>query len=94
MSHERPNHTNSQPFICVQSRPAASHEAGHPTGSVNVPLYQPITFERGYDFRTVMKAVAYAANGVPAIEANPDFIKQLKAVANGKGVITMVRTRV
>ncbi|MEW5317100.1 MAG: hypothetical protein WDW38_008428 [Sanguina aurantia] len=76
-------------LVDVRQVPVASYEAGHPTGSVNVPLYQPIDFNKNVDFRTALKALAYAANGVPAIEANPDFIKQLTAAANGKGVICM-----
>ena len=67
-------------WVLVDVRPPPQYEAAHPEGAVSVPLYQPLDWSKP-DLGKVLKFVAYATNGVTAVEPNPQFAEQLKAVS-------------
>lgn len=76
-------------WVLVDVRTEEAHQAAHPEGAVNVPLYQPISFSKGFNFKSVMKTIAYKSNGVNPVEPNPDFLEQLQQATGSKGAIVM-----
>ncbi|GBF99753.1 hypothetical protein Rsub_12528 [Raphidocelis subcapitata] len=76
-------------WVVVDVRRGDQHAKSHPQGCVNIPLYRKLElFQGGFDAARVLKAIMYAFNGVDPIEANPEFVREVAALAaSGKGVI-------
>ncbi|KAJ9504523.1 hypothetical protein QJQ45_029528, partial [Haematococcus lacustris] len=77
-------------WVLVDVRPAPAYQQAHPAGAVSIPLYQPIDWSKP-DAGKVFKALAYAFNGVAAVEPNPQFSERVREVTQGGkvGVITL-----
>mmetsp|Transcript_10499 Transcript_10499/g.28832 ORF Transcript_10499/g.28832 Transcript_10499/m.28832 type:complete len:247 (-) Transcript_10499:91-831(-) len=77
--------------IIVDVRPANDFASGHIEGSVNVPLYQPIT---GWEPKQVLRKAAYAFFGVfNGTEANENFAEDVKKAAGlDKEIIVVCNT--
>ncbi|GFH23759.1 rhodanese-like protein, partial [Haematococcus lacustris] len=69
-------------WVLVDVRPAPAYQQAHPAGAVSIPLYQPIDWSKP-DAGKVFKALAYAFNGVAAVEPNPQFSERVREVTQG-----------
>jgi rhodanese-related sulfurtransferase len=76
-------------WLLVDVRPAEDFEKSTLKGAVNVPLFQRLSWANPTP-GTLLRAAAYAVNGVQAVEINPNFEEQMRAVAGDRKVI-MVR---
>lgn len=65
--------------VVIDIRPPAEYNAGFIQGSVNIPLYQPIS---GWEQRKVLRRLGFALFGVlNGTEINPNFLEQLQEAA-------------
>lgn len=73
----------------VDVRLPAEFEAGHVSGTVNVPFFRPIS---GWDAVRVLRRLAFALFGIrTGTEINPLFVEEVSRVAadSSKGIILM-----
>ncbi|KAK9829425.1 hypothetical protein WJX72_005776 [[Myrmecia] bisecta] len=64
----------------IDIRPQPEYEAAHVPGSLNVPLYRPIT---GWDMRKALRRAGFAFFGVfNGTEANPNFLEEVAEVVD------------
>ncbi|KAL6771103.1 hypothetical protein ACKKBF_B33925 [Auxenochlorella protothecoides x Auxenochlorella symbiontica] len=73
----------------VDVRLPAEFEAGHVSGTVNVPFFRPIS---GWDAVRVLRRLAFALFGIrTGTELNPLFVEEVSRVAadSSKGIILM-----
>lgn len=75
-------------WVLLDVRRPDQHEEAHPEGALSVPMYRLLDMGKP-DFAKMMKAVAYAFNGVKAIDSNNNFTNEAVAAAPGKRFITM-----
>lgn len=73
-------------YVMVDVRPAEDFEKATVEGAKNVPLFQRISFSNPSPGK-LLRGLAYALNGVQAVEVNPDFEEQMKAAGGGKKVM-------
>lgn len=73
-------------WVLVDVSPADDYNTFHAQGSVNVPLVRVAS--GAADVRSALRLAAYSAQGVRAVEENPDFLEQLFAASkDANGVI-------
>lgn len=78
--------TSNGKFVLVDVRQSDLYDEAHAEGAVNVPLFQKLDWSKGG--WQVLKGVAYVVNGVQPVEANPDFVEEVKKITDtGVGVI-------
>jgi len=81
---------DSGKWVLVDVRPPPQYKQAHPAGAINIPLYQPLDMSK-MDMGKAVRFVFYSLNGVTPVEANPEFLAQLKAATQGgeRGIITL-----
>lgn len=77
-------------YVIVDVRPTEDFDKATVEGAKNVPLFQRISFANPSPGK-LLRGLAYALNGVQAVEVNPEFEEQMKAAGDGKKVL-VVRT--
>lgn len=81
---------DSGEYVLVDVRPSDDFEKATLEGAVNVPLFQRISWASPSAGK-VLRSLAYALNGVQAVEVNPDFEVDMNSKSGGKKVL-LVRT--
>jgi hypothetical protein len=67
-------------------RPSGEFEKASAEGAVNVPLFRALDFSKPTP-GMLLRAAAYALNGVQGVEPNPNFAAEMKERSAGKKVI-------
>jgi hypothetical protein len=68
-------------------RPVEDFNAFHAPGSVNVPLFGPITVDSP---SKLMKQLLYSFNGMKGTDENPKFLEQMAAAAPSKSKVLII----
>ena len=74
-------------YVFVDVRPAEDYAIFHAPGSVNVPLFGPITMDSP---SKVMKQLLYTFNGMKGTDENPRFLEELAAAVPGKSKVLVM----
>jgi rhodanese-related sulfurtransferase len=77
---------DSGEYVVIDVRPIEDFEKSTIQDAKSVPLFQRISFSNPSPGK-LLRGLAYALNGVQAVEVNPDFEEQMKAAAGGKKVL-------
>jgi rhodanese-related sulfurtransferase len=77
---------DSGDWVLVDVRMPADFEKASIEGAKSAPLFKGTDFSKATPF-SMLRAAAYAFNGVKPVEPNADFAADVKAAAGGKGVI-------
>ena len=81
---------DSGKWLIVDVRPKKDFEKSTIEGAANAPLFQSMSFQNATP-KSLLRAVAFALNGVAPVEPNGEFDEEVKAACGGKGAI-LVRT--
>ena len=74
-------------YVFVDVRPAEDYAIFHAPGSVNVPLFGPITMDSP---AKLMKQLLYSFNGMKGTDENPRFLEELAAAVPGKSKLLVM----
>lgn len=77
---------DSGEYVLVDVRPKEDFEKSTAEGAKSVPLFQRIGLSN-LNAGNFLKGLAFALNGVQAVEINPEFKEQMKAAGDGKKVL-------
>lgn len=79
---------DSGEYVMVDVRPSEDYEKSTIEGAKSVPLFQRLSFSNPTPGK-LLRGLAYALNGVQAVEVNPEFEAEMKAAADGKKVLVV-----
>lgn len=74
-------------YTLIDVRPVEDFNAFHAPGSVNVPLFGPITVD---SLSKLMKQALYSFNGMKGTDENPKFLEQMAAAAPSKSKVLII----
>ena len=75
-------------WVFIDVRPKANFEKATVVGAKNAELFQSMSFSN-VSPKSLLRAAAFALNGVKPVEPNQNFAEDLKAAAGGKKVIVV-----
>lgn len=82
---------DSGDWVIVDVRPKTDYEKSTVEGAKHAALFQGMSFANATP-KSLLRAAAYAMNGVSPVEPNPAFADDLKAAAGNKGAILVRST--